>query len=285
MNHLPSPQRQRSEQAEERFCELLEPQGRAEHEPRSQSAPQWPQISSGDGTPQKQPWPQPQPCGQQAQQAQLPQNSRHHQPRKQSFQSLQGPLPQAVQQNCQTVQALQSSSMCQPFQQVVEQHHQTAQAMQRNDQSFQVPQNSQAPHQRHFRSLLLHFRSAGRGAFWWHGLARPMQNLEEEWPQALQSREERQPLALEPMLKRPRGDSEKQPRCKLEALAEYLEERGGSRDIIAGWTTTTEVRKTGNSAGNSDSYWFSPDGTRFRSMAEVARHFQLGPPKDQKKQQ
>jgi len=88
----------------------------------------------------------------------------------------------------------------------------------------------------------------------------------------------------EPMPKRRRADGEKHGRCKLETLAEYLEERGGSKDLVTGWTTSTEIRKTGNSAGSSDSYWFSPEGTRFRSMAEVARHFQLGPPKDQKKQ-
>ena len=43
----------------------------------------------------------------------------------------------------------------------------------------------------------------------------------------------------------------------------------------AGWYARTEARKAGNSAGTYDTYFFAPDGKRFRSRAEIARHFKL----------
>ena len=61
----------------------------------------------------------------------------------------------------------------------------------------------------------------------------------------------------------------------LQSLAEYLEMCGGSQSMVDGWYTKTEFRKEGATAGTYDSYFFSPQGKRFRSRAEIARFFAL----------
>ena len=47
--------------------------------------------------------------------------------------------------------------------------------------------------------------------------------------------------------------------------------------MIDGWYSRIEVRKEGASAGTFDTYFFAPEGRRFRSRAEVARFFGLEP--------
>mmetsp|Transcript_67792 Transcript_67792/g.148800 ORF Transcript_67792/g.148800 Transcript_67792/m.148800 type:complete len:176 (-) Transcript_67792:39-566(-) len=149
------------------------------------------------------------------------------------------------------------------------------------DQPAAVQQNRLAS-----RSLLWHWRQGGRAAFWWHGWGsstskRPrLRSLEPSsfpaaTPVALQPRQF-QPAQLQPtaMDQKP-CQSEDWRENKLAALRQYLEERGGRAEKLEGWSVKTEVRKTGNSAGHLDLYWFSKSGRRFRSMAEVARHFGL----------
>ena len=38
-----------------------------------------------------------------------------------------------------------------------------------------------------------------------------------------------------------------------------------------------QIRREGVTSGTSDTYFFSPSGKRFRSCAEIARHFRLDP--------
>ena len=45
--------------------------------------------------------------------------------------------------------------------------------------------------------------------------------------------------------------------------------------MVDGWYTKTEFRKEGATAGTYDTYFFSPQGKRFRSRAEIARWFSL----------
>ena len=45
--------------------------------------------------------------------------------------------------------------------------------------------------------------------------------------------------------------------------------------MVDGWTTKTEVRKEGSSAGTSDTYFINQNGKRFRSRTEIARFFGL----------
>ena len=72
------------------------------------------------------------------------------------------------------------------------------------------------------------------------------------------------------------GPSEGEPSQQLlRTLAEYLESCGGSRDLVDGWYTKTEVRREGNSAGTIDTYFFNVEGKRFRSRGEIARFFGL----------
>ena len=56
---------------------------------------------------------------------------------------------------------------------------------------------------------------------------------------------------------------------------------------MEGWYTKTETRKEGSTAGTFDTYFFSPEGKRFRSKAEIARHFNLdaAPPKSARTQE
>mmetsp|Transcript_40748 Transcript_40748/g.64118 ORF Transcript_40748/g.64118 Transcript_40748/m.64118 type:complete len:178 (-) Transcript_40748:119-652(-) len=139
-----------------------------------------------------------------------------------------------------------------------------------------------------YTSLLWHWRQGGRAAFWWHG----WQGASTSKRPCLRSLEPSSfaapaaPVALQPrqfQLAQPQPTAMDQKPCqsedwrenKLAALGQYLEERGGHAEQLEGWSVKTEVRKTGNSAGHLDLYWFSKSGRRFRSMAEVARHFGL----------
>lgn len=58
-------------------------------------------------------------------------------------------------------------------------------------------------------------------------------------------------------------------------LAQFLVSCGGSAQLLSGWRAKTEFRKGGDSAGTSDTYFYSATGKKFRSRAEVARHFKL----------
>ena len=53
--------------------------------------------------------------------------------------------------------------------------------------------------------------------------------------------------------------------------------------MVHGWSTKTEFRRTGNTAGAYDAYYLSPTGKRFRSRPEVASYLQLGPPRSGRK--
>eukprot|EP00962_Isochrysis_galbana_P038816 scaffold13842_cov115-Isochrysis_galbana.AAC.1 len=73
--------------------------------------------------------------------------------------------------------------------------------------------------------------------------------------------------------------SEEKAATAFAGLQSYLEKCGGAGSFISGWTCTIEPRlHTGRANGESDSYFFSPAGKRFRSRVEVARHFSLVPP-------
>jgi hypothetical protein len=59
----------------------------------------------------------------------------------------------------------------------------------------------------------------------------------------------------------------------LASLAEYLENCGGSTEMINGWFTKTQFRKEGGSAGTGDSYFFTPQvsGSAAPSCAQPCR--------------
>jgi len=68
---------------------------------------------------------------------------------------------------------------------------------------------------------------------------------------------------------------------RFSSLVEYVRSLGGDGALVEGWAAKTERRMTGNSAGTFDTYFFAPNGARFRSRVEVARHLGLigdGPP-------
>eukprot|EP00913_Durusdinium_trenchii_P025503 g23939.t1 len=113
-------------------------------------------------------------------------------------------------------------------------------------------------------SLLWHYRTfGGSQAYWWHN-----------YGPACASKRQRAAVLLE---KTPQAQLPELSEQKVAQLAQYLEERGGTGELLEGWSAKTEVRKTGHSAGHTDLYWFSSSGRRFRSMAEVARFFGLTP--------
>eukprot|EP00966_Prymnesium_polylepis_P095284 2206860-Prymnesium_polylepis.1 len=64
-------------------------------------------------------------------------------------------------------------------------------------------------------------------------------------------------------------------RAAIAALAVFVAECGGSESQVEGWVATMTVRKDGNTAGITDTYFHAPGGKRFRSRAEVARHLSL----------
>ena len=45
--------------------------------------------------------------------------------------------------------------------------------------------------------------------------------------------------------------------------------------MLEGFESRTETRRVGNTAGTSDTYWYAPNGKKFRSRAEIARHLKL----------
>ena len=62
---------------------------------------------------------------------------------------------------------------------------------------------------------------------------------------------------------------------RFSSLVEYLCSLGGDGALVEGWATKTERRMTGNSAGTFDTYFFAPNGAKFRSRVEAARHLGL----------
>ena len=64
----------------------------------------------------------------------------------------------------------------------------------------------------------------------------------------------------------------------FEALVAYITAYGGDEDMVRGWEVRTDVRVGGATAGRPDLYFISyPEGKRFRSKAEVARHLGVLP--------
>ena len=64
---------------------------------------------------------------------------------------------------------------------------------------------------------------------------------------------------------------------RLLELADYLEKRGGSRELIVGWSCEIIPRSAGGAHKPGDFYvnYYNERDERFRSMPEVARHFRL----------
>ena len=60
----------------------------------------------------------------------------------------------------------------------------------------------------------------------------------------------------------------------LNRLKAYLKDKG--QEINNDWYVKIETRKSGKSEGATDNYYFSPNGTRFRSMIEVYRFLTTG---------
>jgi hypothetical protein len=63
----------------------------------------------------------------------------------------------------------------------------------------------------------------------------------------------------------------------LSQLRDYLGACGGAPDLLSGWKWVCEERKSGNSAGTVDGYFYDAAGKRFRSRLEVVRRFGLVP--------
>ncbi|KAL1495554.1 hypothetical protein AB1Y20_016917 [Prymnesium parvum] len=61
----------------------------------------------------------------------------------------------------------------------------------------------------------------------------------------------------------------------LRQLGEHLKACGGGAELVHGWKVKLQIRANGASAGHKDCYYFAPDGTRYRSKAEVCRVFSL----------
>jgi hypothetical protein len=90
---------------------------------------------------------------------------------------------------------------------------------------------------------------------------------EKSAPDALVS----QPLTSSEPRKRSRAES-------LQELAEYLVDSGGDGACVADWSTSTKARKeSAHGHRASDTHYVAPDGARFSSKPEVARHFNLKP--------
>jgi len=72
---------------------------------------------------------------------------------------------------------------------------------------------------------------------------------------------------------------------RLEGLRRYVSCIGGhgphgsvGRALLDGWVARSEVRKAGSTAGTVDTYFFNPEGKKFRSRVDVARFLGLEPP-------
>ena len=52
---------------------------------------------------------------------------------------------------------------------------------------------------------------------------------------------------------------------------------GGGAKLVKGWRAVKTPRRNGDTAGSHDWYFFSDEGQRFRSRAEIARHLGLAP--------
>ena len=58
-------------------------------------------------------------------------------------------------------------------------------------------------------------------------------------------------------------------------LVAFVEACGGHADLLTGWTTHTDERREGTTAGTFDTYFVPPRGPKCRSRADVARHLKL----------
>ena len=63
----------------------------------------------------------------------------------------------------------------------------------------------------------------------------------------------------------------------LISCSKYVVRCGGAADALAGWHASAELRKAGNSAGQVDVYFHSPDGKKYRSRNEVVLALGLEP--------
>lgn len=83
---------------------------------------------------------------------------------------------------------------------------------------------------------------------------------------------------VESARRRGRGRRSRSTADPFEALVAYITAYGGDEDMVRGWEVRTDVRVGGATAGRPDLYFISyPEGKRFRSKAEVARHLGVLP--------
>ena len=64
-------------------------------------------------------------------------------------------------------------------------------------------------------------------------------------------------------------------REELARLDEWLNTLGGPAGALGGWSVRVDVRRSGESAGGTDVYFFNAAGRKFRSLPEVARFWGL----------
>ena len=106
-------------------------------------------------------------------------------------------------------------------------------------------------------------------------IARGAQPFEELMPQA-----EPKQARTSKMRVHADADSSEHSVKLLASLAEYLENCGGSAEMINGWYTKTHFRKEGATAGTPDSYFFTPQvsGSAAPSCAQPCRSFSSAHP-------
>ena len=63
----------------------------------------------------------------------------------------------------------------------------------------------------------------------------------------------------------------------MEGVRKHIEACGGGAELVKGWRAVKTPRRNGDTAGSHDWYFFSDEGQRFRSRAEIARHLGLAP--------
>ena len=68
---------------------------------------------------------------------------------------------------------------------------------------------------------------------------------------------------------------------QLASLCQYVDtlplahERGGSAQLMCGWSAKSQERRAGGASTGTDTYFFSPAGKRFRSRVEVVMFLEL----------
>ena len=87
----------------------------------------------------------------------------------------------------------------------------------------------------------------------------------------------RPPAPSQPSAAAPLTDAPKQ----LASLCHYVDtlplahERGGSAQLMCGWSAKSQERRAGGVYSGTDTYFFSPAGKRFRSRVEVVKFLEL----------